>query len=236
MAGRPGGGGQIAAIRRFPGAVSPQAVSRVTTPVRPSGAPFPVWLTLYKPRFKLNRRRLVCPRAPAIPGDSDAIPIVGLACYGRIRGPGASENHLAPRGGRGCRNAHRLSLPGVRAPACSARRCSARPAPPSTWSRWIWGSRGGFTAIPSSAYRRPAWPGETPYVLGQVELPDGPQVLAEVIGCDHSDLAIGMAVRLAVQPVPAANGGADKLVYKWTPAPDGADAGAPGAATAGAAE
>ena len=62
------------------------------------------------------------------------------------------------------------------------------------------------------------WPGETPYVLGQVELPAGPQVLAEVIGCDYSDLAIGMAVRLAVRPAPAANGGADKLVYKWTPA------------------
>lgn len=61
------------------------------------------------------------------------------------------------------------------------------------------------------------WPGETPYVLGQVELPAGPQVLAEVIGCDYADLAIGMAVRLAVQPVPAAHGGADKLVYKWTP-------------------
>ena len=61
------------------------------------------------------------------------------------------------------------------------------------------------------------WPGETPYVLGQVELPAGPQVLAEVIGCDYAELAIGMAVRLAVQSVPAANGGADKLVYKWTP-------------------
>ena len=32
------------------------------------------------------------------------------------------------------------------------------------------------------------WPGPVPYVLGQVELPSGPQVLAEVIDCEHSEL------------------------------------------------
>ena len=64
------------------------------------------------------------------------------------------------------------------------------------------------------------WPGPVPYVLGQVELPDGPQVLAEVIECEHSDLIIGMAVKLAIQAVPAQEGGADKLVYKWRPASD----------------
>ncbi len=68
------------------------------------------------------------------------------------------------------------------------------------------------------------WPGAVPYVLGQVELPDGPQVLAEVIDCEHSALAIGMPVELAIEAVgaPAASGGgsggADKLVYKWRPA------------------
>ena len=62
------------------------------------------------------------------------------------------------------------------------------------------------------------WPGDVPYILGQVELPSGPQVLAEVIDCDQSDLTIGMPVRLAVQAVPAQEGGADKLVYKWRPA------------------
>ena len=61
------------------------------------------------------------------------------------------------------------------------------------------------------------WPGPVPYVLGQVELPDGPQVLAEVIECEHSDLIIGMAVKLAIQAVPAQEGGDDKLVYKWCP-------------------
>ena len=62
------------------------------------------------------------------------------------------------------------------------------------------------------------WPGPVPYVLGQVELPDGPQVLAEVIDCEHFDLTIGMPVQLAVQVVPAQEGGEDKLVYKWRPA------------------
>ncbi len=61
------------------------------------------------------------------------------------------------------------------------------------------------------------WPGDVPYVLGQVELPSGPQVLAEVIDCQQSDLAIGMPVRLAIQAVPALEGGPDKLVYKWRP-------------------
>ena len=62
------------------------------------------------------------------------------------------------------------------------------------------------------------WPGPVPYVLGQVELPAGPQVLAEVIDCGHSDLAIGMPVELAIQVVPSQEGGDDKLVYKWRPA------------------
>ena len=62
------------------------------------------------------------------------------------------------------------------------------------------------------------WPGPVPYILGQVELPAGPQVLAEVIDCEDSDLAIGMPVELAIQAVPAQEGGEDKLVYKWRPA------------------
>ena len=62
------------------------------------------------------------------------------------------------------------------------------------------------------------WPGPVPYVLGQVELPQGPQVLAEVVDCGHDDLRIGMAVEMTIQAVPARNGGPDKAVYKWRPA------------------
>ena len=62
------------------------------------------------------------------------------------------------------------------------------------------------------------WPGQVPYVLGQVELPSGPQVLAEVIDCEQADLSIGMPVELAIQAVSAEEGGPEKLVYKWRPA------------------
>jgi uncharacterized OB-fold protein len=51
-----------------------------------------------------------------------------------------------------------------------------------------------------------------------VELPQGPQVLAEVVDCEHDDLKIGMAVELTLQAVPAENGEPDKAVYKWRPA------------------
>ena len=62
------------------------------------------------------------------------------------------------------------------------------------------------------------WPGEVPYVLGQVELPAGPQVLAQVVDCGYDELEIGMTVELTVHAVPSHNGGPDKLVYKWRPA------------------
>ena len=62
------------------------------------------------------------------------------------------------------------------------------------------------------------WPGDVPYILGQVELPSGPQVLAEVIDCRQSDLSIGMPVELAIRVVAAEEGGPEKLVYKWRPA------------------
>jgi uncharacterized OB-fold protein len=62
------------------------------------------------------------------------------------------------------------------------------------------------------------WPGQVPYILGQVELPSGPQVLAEVIDCQQEDLTIGMPVELAIRAVAPEEGGAEKLVYKWRPA------------------
>ena len=64
------------------------------------------------------------------------------------------------------------------------------------------------------------WPGPVPYFLGQVELPEGPQVLAEIIGCQEADLKIGMEVELALQPVildGGEGGGTAKAVYKWRP-------------------
>ena len=64
----------------------------------------------------------------------------------------------------------------------------------------------------------PGWPGAVPYVLGEVELPDGPHVLAEVIDCDHDGLKVGMDMALALQEV-AMEGvsGSERMVYKWRP-------------------
>jgi uncharacterized protein len=62
------------------------------------------------------------------------------------------------------------------------------------------------------------WPGSVPYILGEVELPEGPHVLAEVIDCGESDLRIGMAVELALQPVDIGDPPETLMVYKWRPA------------------
>ena len=62
------------------------------------------------------------------------------------------------------------------------------------------------------------WPGPVPYVLGEVELPEGPHVLAEVIDCAHDDLRVGMPVSLALQTVsPDGSDAAARVVYKWRP-------------------
>ena len=61
------------------------------------------------------------------------------------------------------------------------------------------------------------WPGPVPYVLGEVELPEGPHVLAEVIDIEHSDLRVGLEVRLALEPVQAGDSGPTLMVYKWAP-------------------
>lgn len=66
----------------------------------------------------------------------------------------------------------------------------------------------------------PGWPGEVPYVLGQIELPEGPHVLAEVVGCRHEELAIGEAVELALQQLRPEGSDSDLVVYKWRPATD----------------
>ena len=62
------------------------------------------------------------------------------------------------------------------------------------------------------------WPGQVPYVLGQVELPEGPQVLAEVIECPESDLKIGLPVELALLAVRTSDEESERVVYKWRPA------------------
>lgn len=62
------------------------------------------------------------------------------------------------------------------------------------------------------------WPGPVPYVLGEVELPEGPHVLAEIIESQDSDLTIGRRMELAIQSVKDPQSDVDKAVYKWRPA------------------
>lgn len=65
----------------------------------------------------------------------------------------------------------------------------------------------------------PGWPGPVPYVLGEVELPEGPHVLAEVIECGHDELQVGMPVALALEPVTMPDvPDSERIVYKWRPA------------------
>ena len=66
------------------------------------------------------------------------------------------------------------------------------------------------------------WPGQVPYTLGEVELPEGPHVLAEIIDSEPDRLKLGMSMELALERVSVAesNKGLAKVlaVYKWRPA------------------
>lgn len=63
------------------------------------------------------------------------------------------------------------------------------------------------------------WPGPVPYILGEIELPQGPHVLAEIVDCAETDLHIGMSVDLALFTVEANSPGEATIVYKWRPSP-----------------
>lgn len=59
------------------------------------------------------------------------------------------------------------------------------------------------------------WPGGVPYALGQVELPEGPHVLSEVIDCPYNDLKVGMRLELALAVAADDRDGREVIVYKW---------------------
>ena len=61
------------------------------------------------------------------------------------------------------------------------------------------------------------WPGPVPYILGEIALPEGPHVLAEVIGIRESDLNIGMHMELTIQSVKVTGSDQEKAAYKWRP-------------------
>ena len=62
------------------------------------------------------------------------------------------------------------------------------------------------------------WPGPVPYTLAQVELSEGPQVLAELVDCPEDALEIGIPVELTLKLVQGEDSNSAKVVYKWRPA------------------
>ena len=64
----------------------------------------------------------------------------------------------------------------------------------------------------------PGWQGEVPYLLGQVELPQGPHVVSQVIDCPPEGVRIGMKMLLHLDEVPGANDEEVMVIFKWRPA------------------
>ena len=60
------------------------------------------------------------------------------------------------------------------------------------------------------------WPGEVPYILGQIELPQGPHLLAEIVDSPAGDLTIGMKLYLTLRPVQIDGGEEYVMVYKFS--------------------
>jgi uncharacterized OB-fold protein len=74
------------------------------------------------------------------------------------------------------------------------------------WER----SRGRGTVYSWSVAWRPASPAfAVPYAVAIVDLDEGYQMLANIIGCEPEDLHVGMAVTVEFHPV----GGGTKLAY-----------------------
>ena len=59
------------------------------------------------------------------------------------------------------------------------------------------------------------WPGSVPYALGQVEVPEGPHVLSEVVECPFDQLKVGMRLELVLVAGGEDGEGNRVVVYKW---------------------
>ena len=59
------------------------------------------------------------------------------------------------------------------------------------------------------------WKGLVPYVLGSVKLPEGPQVLSEVIDLDPEMIEIDMPMTMALRAGEADDEGREITLYKW---------------------
>jgi uncharacterized OB-fold protein len=64
----------------------------------------------------------------------------------------------------------------------------------------------------------PGWQGSVPYILGAVELPEGPEVVSEVVDCPREAIKVGMPMELALRIGGKDKEGNEVVVYKWRPA------------------
>lgn len=63
-----------------------------------------------------------------------------------------------------------------------------------------------------------AFAGVAPFVLAYVELDEGPRIMTNVVGCDPTEVAIGLAVRVTFDQV---DGAEDLALPRFTPADRG---------------
>lgn len=100
----------------------------------------------------------------------------------------------------------------LRLPCCS--RCAARTWPPRAHcpqcgaAEFRWERAAGTGTVHTFTVVRqtsdPYWAARVPYVVAIVALPEGPRLMANVVGCDADAVRIGMAVTVAF--IPAAEG------------------------------
>ena len=63
----------------------------------------------------------------------------------------------------------------------------------------------------------PGWQGDVPYILGSVELPEGVEVMSEVINCPRESIKIGTDMEMVLKIGGHDQEGNEIVVYKWQP-------------------
>ncbi|MBW8826861.1 MAG: OB-fold domain-containing protein [Acidobacteria bacterium] len=82
----------------------------------------------------------------------------------------------------------------------------------STWTP-IAGTGEVYTYTVVHRAPTPAYQAEAPYVIAHVTVDEGPRMISVVVGCDPTDVHIGMPVTLVYEDVAP-----DLTLYKFTPA------------------
>ena len=73
-------------------------------------------------------------------------------------------------------------------------------------------TRYSIVYVPTSA-----WKGESPYVVGSVETPEGVLVEAPIVECDFGSLKVGMEVEMVVRKADENAEGNEIMAYAWRP-------------------